>query len=322
MKKNKYLAFVISFAILAGAGLVLAPASSAQEQKRGIMISPLTFDLTANPGDVLKNKLRIINMSDNVTPVTINIENFKAVGEIGQVIIAPVEEEMIYSLKNWMKAEANEFILGPNEQKVVDFMIEVPLNAEPGGKYGSILASIGGENATGGMGTSVVQQVGSLVLLVVSGEVKENLEIKSFSTPSFLEYGPVPFEIKFENKGSIHVKPRGFISISSWGNKKEIDLELPLNNVMPGAVRKIETNWDTKWLFGKYTATIVGGYGTSNIPINPMTIEFWVLPWKLMLAVFIVLAIILIILFLSRKRLRMAAKILLKGEHHATRKDS
>ena len=322
MKKNKYLAFVMSFAILAGAGLVLAPSSSAQEQKRGIMISPLTFDLTANPGDVLKNKLRIINMSDNTTPVTINIENFKAVGEIGQVMIAPVEEEMIYSLKNWMKAEPNEFILGPNEQKVVDFMIEVPLNAEPGGKYGSILASIGGGNATGGMGTSVVQQVGSLVLLVVSGEVKENLEIKSFSTPSFLEYGPVPFEIKFENKGSIHVKPRGFISISSWGNKKKIDLELPLNNVMPGAVRKIETNWDTKWLFGKYTATIVGGYGTSNIPINPMTIEFWVLPWKLMLGVSIVLLIILTILFLSRKRLRMAAKILFKGEHHAIEKDS
>ncbi len=293
------------------------------QEKIGLAISPLTFELTANPGDTLTNKLKIYNPTDNAVVVTMEVEDFRAIGEAGQVVVSK-EEENTYSLRKWIITQPKEFTIESKKEKFVDFVIEVPINAEPGGKYGSILASMSvfSSNGKDSTGAKVAPKVGALVLLSIAGEVKEDIIIKDFTTPSFLEYGPIPFTIKFENKGSVHSKPKGFVTITDWRGNKVKDLEFPQNNVMPGSVRKIETSWNTKWLFGKFTATIVGIYGASNVSLDPYTITFWVLPWRLMLGTSVVLLIVLTILFRSRKRLRMAAKILFKGEHHAVKKDS
>ena len=77
-------------------GLVLTNAVFAQEM--GLNISPLTFELTANPGDTLSNKLKLYNPTDSTVIVKMETEDFKAVGETGQVIVAP-EENITYSLK-------------------------------------------------------------------------------------------------------------------------------------------------------------------------------------------------------------------------------
>ena len=160
-------------------------------------------------------------------------------------------------------------------------------------------------------------KVASLILLNVSGEVIENMEVLDFSAPEFQEYGPVPFEIRFENKGTVHVKPRGFITITDMFGNKVKDLELPSKNVLPGSIRKIEVEWDEGLLIGKYTAMIVGIYGDGNEPFVSNVITFTVFPWKLALGISAVVLFVLTLLFLSRKRLRLATKILLKGEHHA-----
>lgn len=287
---------------------------SAQEGGIGLSISPLTFELTANPGDVLTNIVKIYNPTQNTISVKVEAEDFKTVGETGQVIVTSPEEESGYSLRKWIRVEPETFTLEPDEQKFVNFIIEVPENAEPGGKYGSILASITGVMGEGATGAAIVQRVGVLLLLTVSGQVKEDLQIKEFSAPSFLEYGPAPFLIRFENTGTVHVRPRGFVSIVNWRGKKVIDIEFSQLNVIPGAIRKIEVKWNEKWLFGKYTATLVGSYGTANIPLNPSVLNFWVIPWKIAGGTFLALLLIFFFFYKTRKRWQMAIKILFKGE--------
>ena len=280
----------------------------------GLSISPLTFELTANPGDVLTNKLRIYNPSASAIVVKMKKEDFAAVGETGEVRITPAEDET-YSLASWIVIGPEEFTLGPNEQRFVDFTINVPLNAEPGGKYGSVLASTIGIVSPGKevTGVTFTQEVGALVLLTVSGDVVEELDVIEFSTPSFLEYGPTPFTIRFENKGTVHVRPRGFITITNWRGKKVADVEFPQQNVLPGAVRKVEVLWDKKWLFGRYTATLVGMCGASNIPINPIVTNFWGFPWRIVLGIFLGLVLIITYFVKTRRRWRMALRILIKG---------
>lgn len=292
----------------------VADKSFAQENKGGgITISPLTFELTSNPGDVLANKLKVYNSSDAVISVKMEVEDFKPIGESGEVVVAP-DEETTYSLKRWVATEPGEFTLEPKEQKFVDFIISVPQNAEPGGKYGTILVTITGSvSADKISGAAVAQKIGALVLLTVSGDVKEGLIVKDFSAPSFLEYGPVPFSTRFENIGSVHVRPRGFISITDWRGEKAVDIEFTQSNVIPGTIREIDSKWNTKWLFGKYTATLVGSYGTSNTPFDPYVITFWVLPWKLTLIVLTVLLIFFVFFFKTRKRWKLAMKALVKG---------
>jgi len=292
--------------------LILANIVFAQT-RRGISISPLTFELTANPGDTISNTLKVYNPTDSIIGIKMEVEDFKPVGEAGQVMVTP-EEEITYSLKRWVKTEPTEFTLKPREQKFVDFVINIPENAEPGGKYGSVLASTTGVVGEEITGVAVGQKIGGLLLLTISGEVIEDLVVKEFIAPSFLEYGPVPFTIRFENKGSVHVRPRGFVTITNWWGKKAADVEFPQLNVIPGAVRKVETSWQNKWLFGKYTATLVGSYGTTNLPFNPPVLTFWAFPWKITLGIILVLVLILVFFYKTRKRWQLALRVLFRGE--------
>ncbi len=309
MKKRKILILIVGIGMI---GLVLAFQVNAQAV-RGISISPLTFELTANPGDTISNKLKVYNPTDGIIAIKMEVEDFRPVGEIGRVIVTP-EEEITYSLKRWVKTEPTEFTLEPREQKFVDFIIEVPENAEPGGKYGSVLASTAGVIGEEITGMAIGQKVGALVLLTVSGEVIENLTVKEFIAPSFLEYGPVPFSMRFENTGTVHVRPRGFVTITNWWGKKATDVEFPQLNVIPGAVRRVEASWSGKWHIGRYTATLIGSYGTINTPLTPVVLTFWVFPWKVALAIFLGILVVLIFFYKTRKRWKMALKILLKGE--------
>lgn len=309
MKEINSLILIIAIA----GGLFFVYGSFAQEGRVGINISPLTFELTANPGDVLVNTLKVFNPTDSTIAIKMEGEDFAPTGEMGQVVIEPAETET-YSLKKWITSQPTTFTLGPRERKFVEFTINVPIDAEPGGHYGSVLASTVGVVGEGITGTAVAQKVGSLVLLTVSGEVTESLTIEEFTAPSFVEHGPVPFVIRFENTGTIHVRPKGFVTITDWRGEKVADVEFPQKNVIPEAIRRIDASWDKKWLFGRYTATLVGIYGTENLPLSPEVVVFWAFPWKIALAIFLILMIVITYFVKTRRRWRMALRILFRGE--------
>jgi len=300
----------------------LANVGHAQEGKSGVTVSPLTFELTANPGDAINNKVKIYNPTEKIISIRVEAEDFVAVGEEGKVVTTLEEDEdSTYSIRKWITLIPDEFTLEPGQEKIVDFIIEVPKDAEPGGKYGTILAGISGSISTEGItGAAISTKTGSLILLMVSGDYKEELEVNDFTAPSFLEYGPVPFEIKFQNTGSVHVRPRGFVVVTDIFGKKVAEFEFSQKNVIPGAIRRNEAIWDTKYLFGKYTAVVVGNYGTGRIPFESRVITFSVFPWKIMLGVVVVLLIFILFVMKTKKRWGPALKILFKGEHHQTTK--
>lgn len=306
MKKLSFPILVIGVLIF---GLFFYVQINAQGEK-GVGISPLTFEITANPGEVFTNQVKVYNPSDSTIGVKMEIEDFTVTGEIGHVITEPAETET-YSIARWITFDPAEFALQPGEQKFVNFTISVPKNAEPGGHYGAVLAGttavIGGEF----VGTAVATRVGSLVLLSVSGPVKEDLRVKEFLTPHYSEYGPIKFTIRFENKGTIHVKPKSIITITNWLGKKIADVEVPQNNVLPNSVRRVETVFNKKWFWaGKYTATLTGNYGISNNSLIPDVITFWAFPWKIGLGILI----IIIFFILTRRRWIAALRVLIMGE--------
>jgi hypothetical protein len=297
---------VILFVLILG-GIFFAQIALAQ----GIGISPVSFEITANPGDVIENQLKVYNPStDTSIGIKMEVGDITPTGEMGYVIVEPAETET-YSLARWVKCEPEEFDLAPKEERVVKFTIFVPENAEPGGHYGTVLAGTKAVSSPGGAaGAAIVQRAGAVVLLSVPGEMKEELVVKEFSAPSYSEYGPIKFTIKFENKGTVHLKPTGFVTVTNWLGKEVGVGGFPSRNILPGAVRKFETSLDKKWFFaGKYRATLSGSYGISNIPFS-VVITFWAFPWKV--GLMILVAIILLILI--RKRLFAAFKVLIKGE--------
>jgi hypothetical protein len=159
----------------------------------------------------------------------------------------------------------------------------------------------------------VAQKIGSLLLLQVAGEVREQLFLKSFEAPSFSEYGPITLASRFENSGTVHLKPRGFVLIKNMLGGEVAKLNLVQRNVLPNSVRRMETVLDKKYLFGRYEATLIAIYGSTNEPISAVT-TFWVIPWKIFLVILAVLMMFIIFFYKTRRRWRSAMRILIKGE--------
>jgi len=307
LKKTVYL--LTSGFFLLAAGIQVSAQDSA-----GITIIPPKFELFANPGDVVTETIRVKNESDAPLVFGVLIEDFSSSGETGGVVLEEGETDTSYSLKNWIEASATNLSLQPGEEQTFPFSINIPRDAEPGGHYASILFQLGSGEAEAGV-TSVQHRVGSLVLLRVSGNVQEEASIETFSAPVYSRSTPVTFSLRVENKGTTHIRPNGTIIITNiFGQKVD---EIPLNtaNVFPGAIRKIDTQWNPGTVLGHYTATLVASYGQQSLPLTSAT-KFTVaspLAAIMLIVGSIAGVIFLISLITGRKRLTAALRVLTSG---------
>jgi hypothetical protein len=71
----------------------------------------------------------------------------------------------------------------------------------------------------------------------------------------------------------------GFVELDPWF-------------VLPKSLRVREITWDREMLFGRYTVTARVNRGYEDI-VDEMSVSFWVLPWKIVGGVFLVLFIII-----------------------------
>lgn len=274
------------------------------EGARSITVIPPSFELFANPGDVINDKIRVRNDSKVATSYSIVTEDFKAVGEEGSIdLIDEGQSNTSYSLAKWVTPSVKSFSIEPGGEKEVPFSITVPKDAEPGGHYCSVLVKIGGD-AQVDTGAAVSSRVGSLILLRVSGNVKEEASIESFNTTqNYYKGSPVVFDLRVKDNGNNHIKPKGTIVITDLFGQKVT--ELPLNglNVLPGAVRKMSTEWKfSANLISRYTGTLVATYGQQNKPLSAST-SFYVCPtWALITGCIIIF--IILVMVLGRKSIK------------------
>lgn len=309
MKRILFSAIIIALFMAVGAtGALRAATTQPEAPKQGMTITPPTFEINANPGDTTnKNSIRVDNLSDKPLHVTTLIKNFVALGEEGQVGLN--DEDSVYSLAHWIKLDQKEATIPVKGSVVFTFTIEVPANAEPGGRFGSIIFKTDVPSFSGG--SAIGQELGALVMLRVAGEVKEQASVEAFeSLKGFWEYGPVAFETRLKNSGSVHIKPTGTITITDIFGNKVSTLTFDAKNVLPGATRKIASEWPQQSLFGLYTATLSLQYGTSQ-QIITATASFWAIPIRTVLFWLALAVIVGVLLFLGRERIKRASRILL-----------
>ena len=288
--------------------------SFSQERSSSIALTPLTFELTAERGGSVSERIRILNPSyERSTEVRMVVEDMFPEGEEGRVILQAEEEDLdILAISRWVSFEPEEFTLAPREERIVEFTINVPVDADTGGHYMGIIASIPPTRAEG-TGVGIVHRVASLVLLTVPGEMREDLSIKDFEvSKKYYEHGPVVFYSRFENNGTVHLIPDAEIVIKNIFGSEVATVPVEKRNVLPSAVRRIESEWNINNLWGGYyTATIQGTYGSfSDNNFTPHSITFFAFPWKAGL----VIIFVMIFFVLTRKRWIAVARILIKGE--------
>jgi hypothetical protein len=293
-------AFVIAIILLLSVFLNLTSAQNTISSQ-SLEVSPPSQGLQADPGQTITAKAKVRNKSADSISIKVRIEDFTASGEGGQVALI---EKGPQSLTSWTVLEPATFPLKPGETKEVISKINVPKEAA-GGHYGSFVFSVGGGEAAPGT-ASVAQEVASLFLIKISGPVNEQLSIAQFSAPSFLEFGPVPFTLKFTNLGNVHVKPFGLINITDIFGRVVKDVVVRgETNILPGASRIVTVSYGEKWLFGPYKAQAVLNFGSKNESLTATT-TFFVFPVRIAAA----LLLVLFAIYIGRKRLGKALKAL------------
>jgi hypothetical protein len=263
--------------------------------------------LSGDPGSVIQAEIRVRNESDQTITVDTLAEDF-IIGEDGVTPI-PVTDQTssLWSLANWIQISNSRNTIPAYGSVTIPVIIRVPDDALPGGRYAQIMhqpvsqsqAVVSGEVAGR---TGVNQRVGTLVYFRVNGDIKENATIRNIKIPFLTEFGPVPMAFDIENMSDIHIRPNTKITIKNMLGRTSEVIEVGTKNVFPYTTRSFETEWDRVWGFGRYTAVISAAYGEQG-KVAEATMSFWLIPYKLIITIILVVIALIGILVAIRRHL-------------------
>lgn len=259
---------------------------------QALEIAPPLLTLSANPGETIKTELNLRNISGSKLLVKGQLNDFTANGEDGTPkIIFDESTDNPYSMRSWIKPLPT-LTATPREIRKLPVIITVPKDAAPGGYY-SVIRFTATPPDLEDTGVSLSASLGSLVLMRVKGEAKENLAIEEFTVGqndkagTLFESTPINFKVRLKNTGTVHQQPAGYAEIKDMFGKKVaiVNINQPPRNILPGSIRKFNAPLDSatigkKMLFGRYTADLKLTYGSKSQPLSS-SLTFWVVPYKL-----------------------------------------
>ena len=316
---KKILYFFAVFVLIFFIGFFAVDLVSAQSV--GIRISPTIIDEIVDPGEIFNDVVKVANESDTPKVMYVYLRDFKADGESGKPKIFAPGMEKGYYLASWIEITDEAIEFNPYEEKIIPFTVRVPADIGPGGYYGAVYFGtvpprLQLDSEEKGAGMSIAQQNGTLILLKVSGDVNEEAQVREFNTDKNFYNTPyqVNFLIRIENKGNVHVKPFGTISINNMFGKEvaKIVVNEEGGNILPDSIRRFETAWEGKNGFGRYEANLgltygvavdKGGQGNQTL-FSPK--YFWIIPWRIiipsLLGVVIIAAFFMLMLKLYKNK--------------------
>lgn len=280
----------------------------------GLRVSPVRTDLTIEPGKTQVLNINVTNVTSQAATLQTIVNDFTAnPNETGNpaIILDPKQFAPSHSLKRFVGKVSN-VTLQPGEQKAVPITITVPANATGGGYYGAVRFAPAGVANGPNQTVSLAGSVGSLILVKVPGNIREQLTIASYDIrqndrPSnfFTNNKNLTVTVRFQNQGNLQEAPFGKILLKNSGGKVAAQYELnsgsPAANVLPDSIRKFPVSLTKVGSFGKYKVEGNFGYGTSGQLLSAST-SFYVIP-KLYVLLFIALVVFLVFLVFGVPRL-------------------
>lgn len=305
---------------------VYSPSSQAATSGgNGLRISPVRTDLTISPGKSQTVNINVTNVTSAPATLQTIVNDFTAnPDESGNpaIILDPTQFASSHSLKRFIGPVAN-ITLQPGQAKVVPIVITIPAKAAGGGYFGAIRFAPANTSLDPGQNISLAGSVGSLILVKVPGDIKEQLTIASFDTrledrPSSIftrtkvvrksgdktRAQQMTATVRFQNQGNVQVAPFGKILLKNRSGKVLGSYELNNTNspanVLPDSVRKFSIPLDKVGKFGQYKVEGNFGYGSAGQLLSAST-TFYVVPvWMILAFIGVVLLIVFLIFGLPR----------------------
>jgi hypothetical protein len=277
------------------------------QNNAGITLRPATIAETVDPGAVKQYSFVVRNESGSEQQYYLSVRDIVGVRD-GNVPVFADEalEKTAYELSQWVTLENNTLAVPAGGEAVVNFSMNVPADAAPGGHFAGVFVSMEPPRMRES-GAAIGYEVANIISIRVSGDVNEHAEIRQFSTDNYVYGAPdVTFSVRVENKGNTLVRPVGPLEITNMFGKR-VDGGLLFNEsaggVFPNASRDFTVEWSGERPgFGRYEAVLSAAYGEESArKTMSSTAVFWILPMEVILPALGVLATILLITYVSAR---------------------
>ncbi|MFA6301309.1 MAG: hypothetical protein WC609_03080 [Candidatus Paceibacterota bacterium] len=281
------------------------------------VVEPGKTEVFLNPGENMVKNISITNRVNKTVKFKLSTEDFIGSNDAKQPVVLLGDANSPYSLKDFIIPEITEFSLEFGEKITIPVTVSVPKDAEPRGYYGALIVSndpdkLGTDGTSEVEGkTRIISRIGSLFLLRINGEGKEEGNIENFKTigPTQMFYSsrPAGFEIAYKNTGNVHLVPYGTITIKNIFGQTVGTLPVDAYFVLPDSIRYREVNWTNGFSLGRYTANLSLYKGYNN-EYADAKLSFWIIPWKILVPVFAVILLLVVSFYYILTRFELRKK--------------
>lgn len=283
---------------------LLVAISPARAADVSLVVSPPRIDLEGKPGDTLQQIVKITNNSESAELILKAFPvDFIVSDDAGTPIPVDVAAAGRYFASPWFTLEKSELVLAPKQTVQLVVLVNIPLDALPGGHYAGVFFEPVPERGLKQTVSYTASQVGSLFGITIAGDIKYDALIKDFSVKNFVsEFGPIDFTAVIENQSDTHIKPTATLTITDLFGRNLAAIPLESVNIFPFTARTLHGTWDNVWGLGRYTATLSAAYGPGQV-VN-RSLYFWIMPYRLLAAVGVVFLVLLVTFVLVRRHLK------------------
>jgi hypothetical protein len=301
LKKSLLVALVLLIALIPVASAHAARISQLSVENKGdFVLEPGKIEVFVNPGETVTRNISVINRVNRKVDFKIETEDFIGSDNPNTPVILLGNDKSPYSFKDNLIPEEDAFSLEFGQKIELPIRIQIPADAQPGGFYSSVIVSSMPSSDSENLqtGARIISRVGVLMFIRVNGPVEQSGDVTDFriggGEGSFMQSGPVPFEILFKNAGSVHLVPYGEIAIRNILGKQVAKIPVDAYFSLPKSTRYRQVIWEQAKLFGRYTATLTMNDGYEGKQ-DTKKVVFWVVPWEF---IAITLAVIFLLSFL------------------------
>lgn len=271
--------------------------------------SPPRIERDVAPGSRTTEQIRITNESTNAVDVSIRATDFGPTDDPRSLGTQVQRSE--FGAGSWLTPEVRELRLAPFERVTLDITIDPPIDAPVGTSLGAIAVTAG--PASGAVGAS--DDSSSLVIdalvqmfLTVPGPVRHDLSITKVVTRDAFMFGSsrvITWDVGFDNRGTVNEHVSGSVNVGSIFGTRAARVQIDPTIILRGSSRTVRVVWrDVPWV-GAFTPTVeVRGDDARKITRSgDRTI---VLPWWVIPAIVLAIALPVLVMWWRRRRAWMA----------------
>lgn len=274
-------------------GIFLGAPTISIARAAAVTVLPAVIDGSGVPNDILNYSLTITNTADHQENIFATVCELTPSGT--QVFANPSMEDRATLLADWISVSRGAILLQPGQSTTTPIQIQISPYAVAGDYHAVVALVEGGTRDEAEHNLDGAPQ--ALIDISVASDLTASLRVDSFaSAKSFYTGFPVMFNYIIENNGDVSSTPSGQMMFYDRSGHElgSVDANPNAIAITPGEKRLFTAQWQGGGTFGQYKAVLDLSYGTSNDRLEN-TALVWVLPWKKLLAIFIVLLIITII---------------------------